>query len=61
MVKLNILSDWNQQLDAYNAPKVLIKKLMNKHKNLSFDFDDNKKKDLINIYIGNLPFEKKTL
>ena len=36
MVKLNILSDWNQQLDAYNAPKVLIKKLMNKHKNLSF-------------------------
>ena len=32
---------------------------MNKHKNLSFDFDDNKKKDLINIYIGNLPFEKK--
>ena len=43
MVKLNILSDWNQQLDAYNAPKVLIKKLMNKHKNLSFDFDDNKK------------------
>ncbi len=61
MVKVNILSDWNQKLDAYKVPEDFIDKISNKSTHVSFNFYDKKNKDLINVYIGNLPSEKNLL